>query len=72
MKAKLVIKTVEPHPEAKYQKREKFYTLVVDGVEVCGDRENAFSGIRDAAFSLARSASVILDNVIDGIDVQYT
>lgn len=71
MKAKIVTSIIEANPEAKFQHREKFYTLVVDGVEICGDRESAFYGIRDAAFSLAHSASIILDNSMDGRDVQY-
>jgi hypothetical protein len=71
MKAKIVITVIEAHPEARYQHSEKFYTLVVDGVEICGGRESAFNGIRDAAFSLAHSASIILDNNMDGRDVQY-
>jgi len=65
MKVKIVTTVVEAHPEAKYQHSEKFYTLVVDGVEICGGRESAFQGIRDAAFSLAHSANM------DGREVQY-
>lgn len=71
MQAKIVTTVVEAHPEARYQHPENFYTLVVDGVEICGDRESAFHSIRDAAFSLAHSASIILDNNMDGRDVQY-
>jgi len=71
MKAKIVTTIVEAHPEAKYQSPEKFFTLVVDGVEICGGRESAFHGIRDAAFSLTHSASIVLDNNMDGREVQY-
>lgn len=73
MKAKLLTSKIESHPEAKYQNPdgELFYSLEVDGVEICGDRASAFYGIRDAAFSLAHSASIILNNNMDGRDVQY-